>query len=341
MTITITKKHVAIVISIIALISIAYGLITLDHFDYEGTAKEAKLNMKMVNDISSEILSDYHKNWSMAISDNQYYDEKGELRYTYKFSEAIQARYNYFTKKGYINVLDSLDNKIKEDMTSLEKHSSKHKDVHSSLLKLYNTSSTLYSLVKDPKGSLLTFTQRVNDLAIEFENNYRETDLKISIPDSIQSKKSLDIFFTLMGAELENIKKREAVYMDNKKAGEEFIKDNAKKDGIITLPSGLQYKVIKEGSGKKASETSKVRVYYEGKLIDGTTIFDSNLDYEPTTFRVNQVISGLGEALTKMPEGSEWEIYIPQELGYGENEMDNIKPYSALIFRIKLIKVLD
>jgi len=134
-------------------------------------------------------------------------------------------------------------------------------------------------------------------------------------------------------------KELEKTYGPNKEAGEKFLAANAKKDGVKTLPSGVQYKVIKEGTGAIPSDTSLVKVNYEGRLINDS-IFDSSYKRgEPTTFRANQVIKGWTEALVHMPAGSVWEVYIPQELAYGEREMNIIKPFSALIFKMELIEV--
>ena len=121
--------------------------------------------------------------------------------------------------------------------------------------------------------------------------------------------------------------------------GEKYLAENAKKEGVKTLPSGLQYKVIKEGSGAIPTDTSLVKVHYEGRLIDGT-VFDSSLKRgEPAEMYANRVIKGWTEALTHMPTGSEWEIYIPQELAYGEREAGQIKPFSTLIFKIQLLEI--
>ena len=134
-------------------------------------------------------------------------------------------------------------------------------------------------------------------------------------------------------------KELEKTYGPNKEAGEKFLAANAKKDGVKTLPSGVQYKVIKEGTGAIPTDTSLVKVNYEGRLINDS-IFDSSYKRgEPTTFRANQVIKGWTEALVHMPAGSVWEVYIPQELAYGEREMNIIKPFSALIFKMELIEV--
>ena len=101
------------------------------------------------------------------------------------------------------------------------------------------------------------------------------------------------------------------------------------------LPSGVQYKVIKEGSGEIPADSSMVVVNYEGKTIDGK-VFDSSYGKEPVTFPANRVIKGWTEALVHMPVGSTWEVYIPQELAYGERQAGQIKPFSALIFKIEL-----
>ncbi|MCH5311829.1 MAG: FKBP-type peptidyl-prolyl cis-trans isomerase [Prevotella sp.] len=132
----------------------------------------------------------------------------------------------------------------------------------------------------------------------------------------------------------------EEKYGENKKAGEDFLAANAKKEGVKTIEgSNVQYKVIKEGNGELPKDTSLVTVHYEGKLIDGT-VFDSSYERkEPTKFRANQVIKGWTEALVHMPAGSVWEVYIPQDKAYGAQETSKIKPFSTLIFKIELKEV--
>jgi FKBP-type peptidyl-prolyl cis-trans isomerase FklB len=126
----------------------------------------------------------------------------------------------------------------------------------------------------------------------------------------------------------------------NKKAGEDFLAKNAKAEGIVTLPSGVQYKVLKEGKGAIPSDTSLVKVNYEGKTLEGKVFDSSYKRNEPATFSANQVITGWKDALTHMPVGSVWEVYIPQELAYGERQQGtDIKPFSMLIFKIELLEV--
>lgn len=133
----------------------------------------------------------------------------------------------------------------------------------------------------------------------------------------------------------------EEAYAINKEAGEKFLAENAKKDGVTVLPSGLQYEVIAAGNGKKPSATDRVECHYEGTLIDGT-IFDSSIKRgEPAVFGVNQVIKGWVEALQLMQEGAKWRLYIPYDMAYGEHGAgEMIPPYSALVFDVELIKVL-
>ena len=134
-------------------------------------------------------------------------------------------------------------------------------------------------------------------------------------------------------------KNMEKEYGPNKVAGEKFLAANKKKPGVVTLPSGVQYKVIKEGNGPMPKDTSMVKVQYEGKTIDGK-VFDSSYKRgEPISLRANQVIKGWTEALVHMPVGSVWEVYIPQNLAYGEREQGQIKPFSVLIFKIELVSL--
>jgi FKBP-type peptidyl-prolyl cis-trans isomerase FklB len=125
-----------------------------------------------------------------------------------------------------------------------------------------------------------------------------------------------------------------------KEAGEKYLEKNAKEEGVVTLPSGLQYKVLREGNGRKPKATDQVVCHYEGFLVDGT-VFDSSFQRgEPATFPLNQVITGWTEGLQLMQEGAKYRFYIPYRLGYGEGGAGTlIPPYSALIFDVELIEV--
>ena len=145
--------------------------------------------------------------------------------------------------------------------------------------------------------------------------------------------------YTRTAMETIKAKAMEEKYADNKAAGEKFLAENKAKEGVKTTESGFKYKVITEGKGEIPADTCKVKVNYKGTLIDGTEFDSSYKRNEPATFRANQVIKGWTEALTMMPVGSKWELYIPQELAYGSRESGQIKPFSTLIFEVELVGI--
>lgn len=146
-----------------------------------------------------------------------------------------------------------------------------------------------------------------------------------------ESQAVLQDFFTKLEAEQTKMFKAE---------GEAFLAENAKKEGVVTLPSGLQYKVLNAGNGKSPKASDSVECHYEGRLINGTK-FDSSYDRgETATFGVTQVIAGWVEALQLMKEGDKWQLYIPYNLAYGERGAGaQIPPYATLIFDVELVKV--
>ena len=163
------------------------------------------------------------------------------------------------------------------------------------------------------------------------------SDVLQSAPTAITHKEARDIvnkFFENMAAR---------VNAENKEKGEKFLEENKKRAGVVTLPSGLQYEVIKEGqTGHYAKAADRVQCHYEGTLVDGT-LFDSSIQRgQPAVFGVNQVIPGWVEALQLMPEGAKWKLYIPSELGYGaQGAGELIPPHSTLIFEVELLKILS
>ena len=337
MTITIEKKHLFVLLGIIVLCAIVFLITKIalgKKVDYEATAKDVKINAYTIVNLSSTILSDYQETWSSAIGGAYIKDENGEEHYCSDFNTAISYRMKSYMKEGYFEVIDSLSNVVKEDLQLMEDAPEKFEGVKKTLVAMYGDMNMLVSLVKEPKGSLITFGSKVNELIMSFDKNYKETDLKANISEAELKSKMVDIYERIVG---KKIKEDDL----NKVAGEKFLAGNAKKEGVKVLPSGLQYKVIKEGSGEIPKESSMVVVNYEGKTIDGK-VFDSSFDRnEPVTFPVNRVIKGWTEALVHMPVGSVWEVYIPQELAYGERSTGQFKPFSALIFKIELLSIKE
>lgn len=176
----------------------------------------------------------------------------------------------------------------------------------------------------------------IDDFAQAIKDVIAGNDLKVS---NQEAQTLVNDFFAQQEA-----KQKEAAAEAGKVAkavGEDFLAENAKKDGVTVLPSGLQYEVIKEGNGKKPGATSQVKCHYEGTLVDGTK-FDSSYDRgEPATFGLNQVIPGWTEGVQLMGEGAKYRFFIPYNLGYGERGAGaSIPPFAALVFIVELLEVL-
>jgi FKBP-type peptidyl-prolyl cis-trans isomerase len=146
----------------------------------------------------------------------------------------------------------------------------------------------------------------------------------------------------MMAKQEEEKQKQKEKFAGNEQLGKDFLEKNAEEPEVVVTPSGLQYKVITQGTGEKPIDGDQVRVHYEGTLIDGR-VFDSSYERgEPIVFGLNQVIAGWTEGLKLMPEGSTYMLYIPQELAYGANPRPGsiIEPYATLIFKVELIEIM-
>jgi len=126
----------------------------------------------------------------------------------------------------------------------------------------------------------------------------------------------------------------------NKKIGETFLAENKQKAGVVTLPSGLQYMILQEGTGPKPTPTDQVKCHYTGSFTDGTVFESSYTNNQPATFGVGQVIKGWTEALQLMATGSKWRLFIPSNLGYGDMENGKIPAGSTLVFDVELLEIV-
>ena len=176
----------------------------------------------------------------------------------------------------------------------------------------------------------------IDDFAQAIKDVIAGNDLKVSHQDAQK------IVQTYFAQQEEKINKQRAEQgKQHKDAGEKYLAENAKKEGVVTLPSGLQYQVLKEGNGKKPTAKDSVKCHYEGFLIDGT-VFDSSVQRgEPAVFGLQQVIAGWTEGLQLMQEGAKYRFFIPYQLGYGERGAGgSIPPFAALVFDVELLEVI-
>ena len=200
--------------------------------------------------------------------------------------------------------------------------------------------SVSYAIGMDvAKNVKKSFDEFDNDLFIQgFVNASDSVDIKI---DEAKAQQLVRAYF--QKKQQEDMAKKQEEAKENKEAGDKFLAENKTKDGVVTTESGLQYIVLKEGTGAKPTTASKVKVHYHGTLIDGT-VFDSSVDRgTPSEFGVTQVIKGWTEGLQLMPVGSKYKFFIPSDLAYGANPRPGgvIKPNSTLIFDVELLEIVE
>ena len=202
---------------------------------------------------------------------------------------------------------------------------------------LTNNTDTISYII----GSDIARSFKSNDVVVNFDVMNMGIRDAMNGADTIFTQEQIQQIMTAWNQRMmqEKQHKSEQEAQENRKKGAEFLAENRKKEGVIELPSGLQYKVIREGSGVSPADTSMVEVDYVGTLIDGT-VFDSSRERgEPIEFAVNGVIPGWTEALKLMKPGSLYMLYIPAELAYGDRKMGKIPPGSTLIFEVELYVV--
>lgn len=192
----------------------------------------------------------------------------------------------------------------------------------------------------------LEFARSIQGQGIEVDPNL----VVIGLNDALSGGKSLmteeDLRATMIAIQ-DGVKQKQMQAMtkaaeENKKAGEAFLAENAKKEGVVALPSGLQYKILKAGEGKKPTDTDTIACNYRGTFLDGTEFDSSYGTGKPAIFGIKGVIAGFGEALKLMPVGSKWQLFVPSKLAYGERGANNvIGPNSTLIFEVELVSIQD
>ena len=207
-------------------------------------------------------------------------------------------------------------------------------------------------ILKDQKDKV-SYSYGV-DTATKLKNLPVRVDLDLfikGVKDGLSGDKLVmtekEISETLMGLQKETTAKAEeekkALAQKNKKEGEAFLAENKKKEGVITLPSGLQYKVLKEGTGKTPADANWVRVNFRGILVDGTVFEDTNKSFgQPVAFAVGGVFPGWAEGLKLMKEGAKWQLFIPSDLAFGERGAGTlIGPNATLIIEVELVSVQE
>ncbi|MHC1708193.1 MAG: FKBP-type peptidyl-prolyl cis-trans isomerase [Bacteroidales bacterium] len=184
---------------------------------------------------------------------------------------------------------------------------------------------------KNIKTNNISFAQEAFNLGVTM--GYNGTDTLLT---KEQIEKTMQAFQMEMQAKMESEKTIKS--LENKEKGTSYLAENKKKEGVIELPDGLQYRILKEGTGNSPKETDTVTVYYKGTLIDGT-VFDATTEGEPVSFPLNNLIKGWTEGIQLMKTGSKYEFVIPSNLGYGDREVGPIPAGSTLVFEVELVGI--
>ena len=351
MEIPLNKKQLTIVT--ISLLIIASGYMGCKYYkesQYLKKVEELKTDMLIVSSLSEQVTNEYSDIWQKQIKNNYYgINVDGETKHFYSVEEAVKYKMDKFSEMGILDAIDSLSNSITKIMHNITPPPSKYKDLHSTLIKLYADGNEYVSLAKSPVGSLMSFNEKRSELTTSIKREIDEIDIVMPFQTNLSQKilevkneisnKQLKKELDKKKSESEIQKKSLQQYTNYKRECEKYLVDNAKKQGVITTASGLQYEIIKKGSGSIPKDNDKVKVHYHGTLIDGT-VFDSSVDRkEPIIFQLDQVIKGWTEALKMMPVGSKYKLYVPQQLAYADADRGKMKPYSMLIFEVKLISI--
>lgn len=333
------------------------GTIAYKYITFPKRSKEFKETSYELFIVSSYLTENYVKVWQEYIFDdktcfdknsgnfskNGYEIENSEWEYCSDFNEALSNRATFNKNGGLINYLDSLYNTNKKQLEGLTSVFNESKE-YETLRSMFQSSEKLYRLAKSPEGNLRTFSSNINNAQSDYQTFLSQSNIEISsIEDSLSSISVRTIVNLRIMEALSPInakKAKEEQYRQKIESNKKWLAENSKKANVISDPSGIQYKIIKKGNGTIPLEKSKVLVHYEAKLTDGTVYDSSYSRGESVPFRVDMVIKGLSKALTMMPAGSIWEVYIPAELAYKDKDMGEVSPYSILIFKIELIKVL-
>ncbi|MGC3977264.1 MAG: FKBP-type peptidyl-prolyl cis-trans isomerase [Paludibacteraceae bacterium] len=248
------------------------------------------------------------------------------LSYTFGLANGNGLKMNALAGKG-----DSIDKKIEAFFAGMEE-GLKGKDDENPELSM--TAEQFAGWINQQEKSFL------GDSTLKFDYNLLKQGVVNGLnkfEKGMTTEKIQEYINNVMKARYE--KKMEEKFGANKTTGEKFLAENAKKPGVVTTPSGLQYEVISKGTGALPKDTDKVKVNYEGKLLNDT-IFDSSYKRkQPAEFYVNQVIKGWTEGLQLMPVGSKYRLYIPQNLGYGAQDQGKIPPFSTLVFDVELLSI--
>lgn len=331
------RKPLLIILLVIGCAALGYLSFMLFGNNYKSNAMKAKVNAIVAARLANIMLSDYQTNWVRVEVEKLAMNDKGEWVSTSDAKQAIAWRQQYFKDKGAEQVLDQLWGDLQDEVGSMSLTPAKYRDTQTSFKSLLEDMSELVQLTKNPGDSLLAMSARLVEL-----NNRIDSDLEAS-----------DFNFWITFDDIKLKTDEVATLITDKDLAEQIGKERDKRQnsavnamkylqmGFVELKKGkgVLYREIVKGKGPKPKDDTKVRLNYEGKLMDGT-VFDSSYKRgDAVTMRPSQTVPGFWHSLINMPVGSKWEIFIPYSEAYGDRAAGAVKPYSDLEFTIEVLGI--
>ncbi len=329
------KTVLMLLVSIIGIALLGWLVFILFGNNYKRHAMEVKTDAIVATRLSNIILNDYIDNWVSVETDHSARNAEGVQTSTEDVRQVLAWRQQFFKANGTTDVLQKVLDNLGDHASSLRLTPAKYRDTQSVLKGLNEQVVKLAALVTQPSDSLIDLVTAKTELNSEIEKALDATNFNFWVAyDDIRQR--TDELTPL----LKDKSIAEALGKEDSETQNNAINElKYKKQGFKALPKGkgVLYHVVTEGKGPKPKDDTKVKLHYEGKLMDGT-VFDSSYQRgEPVTMRPSQTVPGFWHSLIQMPVGSKWEIYIPNAEAYGKRAAGAVKPYSDLFFTIEVL----
>ncbi len=305
--------------------------------NYKSNAMQMKVNTIVASRLSNIMLNDFLNNWVRTETEQLGTNAKGELVSTEDAGQVIKWRQEFFKNNGAADVLEQLMENIKDNAASLKLTPARYRDTQENFKSAYELITQLAQLTNNPGDSIVELANKVEELNAGLNKALEPTDFNFWVSyDDIREVADK------LAANIKDKSLAEAIGVESSRKPNSAVNVlKYKKMGFKELPKGkgVLYQVVTEGKGPKPKDDTKVKLHYEGKLIDGT-VFDSSYKRgEPVTMRPSQTVPGFWHSLTNMPVGSKWDIYIPYSQAYGDRAAGAVKPYSDLFFTIEVLGI--
>lgn len=329
------KRSMMVIVAVIGVALLAWLGFVLFGNNYKSNAMQMKVNTVVATRLANAILNDYQDNWVRVETDQLGKNAEGVTVSTDDAAQVLNWRKEYFEKTGAMAVLTQLLGDADECLSNMRLTPARYRDTKDNFKAAFTSLEQLVGLTSQPGNSLIALATKLGELNSNIEKSLEPTDFNFWVSFDEIKKLTDKIVPQLKDAALVD-----AVTHEMSKAQNNAVNRlKYKKLGFKELPKGkgVLYHVVEAGKGPKPKDDTKVKLNYEGKLMDGT-IFDSSYQRgQPVTMRPSQTVPGFWHSLTNMPVGSKWEIYIPYSEAYGNREAGAVKPYSDLFFTIEVL----